>query len=231
MEYKQFILRDKVIDEIHSTRDQHVEAAVCQVFCQIPVMEQPHDSDSRAATSAVLGVLEAVFQMPGAGGTRGSLEWIKKQWSKPEEISFADAVTYPKLRDRLVRHLIHVGGLHGFPEVKEGEEVPQGEPYKASKRSTRGNSTKAHKHLNYLNLTSVNKAILALKNLNKYPVRILAANMPNGKDWNNFGDVLYTFWIFYCKEEGIVRTQDHARRVLLYIFFLFMMDRVSANGP
>ena len=208
------------MDEIRSTRDRHVEAAVGQVFCGIPVDEQPHDSDTRAAKNAVLDILEAVFQMPAAGAAYGSLGWIKEQWASPKTISFADAGKFFKLMDRLVRYFISIGGLHGFPNLGEDEEVPQNEPYIAHKRVRRARgSNKAHKLLEFLNVSSVNKAITDLKNLGKYPVRIVGANMPSGKDWNNFAEVLYTFWIFYCKYEAIVRTSALARRVLVYIFF------------
>ena len=50
-------------------------------------------------------------------------------------------------------------------------------------------------------------------------VQIKANDMPNGKLWNNFAQVTYTFYVHYCAAEGLQETSVMARQVLLYLFY------------
>ena len=43
--------------------------------------------------------------------------------------------------------------------------------------------------------------------------------MPNGEAWDNFAEVLYTYFIHYCAAEGLTMSHDLARDVLLYLFY------------
>ena len=37
--------------------------------------------------------------------------------------------------------------------------------------------------------------------------------------WNNFAEVVYTFYVYYCVAEGLQETSVLARQVLLYLFY------------
>lgn len=232
-EYKQFILDNNIlVDELHSKRDALLASAISQVFCQIPAFDRPHAGNIQEAKIAVIDVVEHVFEMPHAGHMFGSPGWIKDQCRRPREISFDHAVKFLPLLHRLVRHLIKIGGDHGFPLLQPGEHVPHLGVYHAhdGEGRTKG-CKKAHKQLPFLNVSSVTKAITDLKDLGYYPVRCMKDHMPSGQEWNNFGEVLYVFWIFYCKYEGITRTQDLARIVLIYIFFALLTGPRGKKWP
>ena len=219
-EYKAFIVgKSRLFDTLHnSKRDTLIASAISQVFCQILPTNKPHAGDIAAAKDSVIDILESVFRMPNAGSSFGSPAWIQAQCSKPREIPFNYAAKWPKLMKRVVKHLMKHGGDHGFPLLQVGEEVPHEGSYKAHDHPSRAKgSKKTHKLLTFLNVSSVNKAVADLKDLGLYPVR--CKYMPDGSDWNNFAQVLYSFWILYCYYEGITRTQELARQVLVYLFY------------
>ena len=232
-EYKAFMIANNgLVDDLHSKRDSLIAAAVSQVLCQIPAIDKPHAGDVNSAKEAIIDLVETVFDMPHAGFSFGSPGWIKEQCANPRDIEFHHAVKFPKLLHRLVKHLMKTGGDHGFPLVQPGEHIPHQGVYAAHKRAGRAKgSTKFHKNLMFLNVSSVSKAITALKNLGLYPLRCMGAAMPGGKEWNNFAEVLYTFWIFYCYYEAIDRTLDLARPVLLYIFFALLVGPRGKKWP
>lgn len=233
--YKRFIEdKSSLADDLHTNRDTMCESAISDVFCQVKnVDDLPHKGDDVEAKAVLLKVLEHVFQMPDAGSRVGDAAWIKTQGSKPAGISFASACSYNPLMRKLVKYLIKLGGDHGFPKVGDDEGPPVDQAYqqpRTGRRRVKG-SLKPHKHLPYLCVSSVNAAVTELKNLGLYPVRVLAANMPSGKDWNNFAEVLYTFWILYCHNEGLVRTSDMARQVMIYIFYAHFKGPTGKQWP
>ena len=70
-------------------------------------------------------------------------------------------------------------------------------------------------------MTSVSAAIRDLKNAGVYFVVIKAKDMPNGVRWTNFAVAGNMFVVYYCRREGIVRTQALARQILLFVFYGF----------
>jgi len=167
----------------------------------------------------VLRLAQTVFEMPHAGNTVGSVDWVAENVRKPQNITYSDAAKYPQLLSSLVRYLIKRGDKRGFPRFRPGEEVPEHQAYlhKTSKRPKVCH--KPHKQLPFLCVSSVNKAIRDLKNLGLYPVRVQAENMPNNKNWDNFARVLHTFYVLYCNYQGLVSTSARARQVHLYVFY------------
>ena len=195
-----------------------VASAIAQVFCDVENGNLPCEWDKNDGIG--LHLVEQVFQMPDPGSAMGSVAWLQKQKNNPSKIPFRYAVQFPELMTSLVRYLIKKGTQQGFPKVKPGEEVCQSEAYQPdSKRTRTKGSQKAHKHLPFLCVSSVNKAIRELKNLGLYPIRVMAEHMPSGKDWHNFAEVLHTFYVLYCQHQGLVKTSALARRVHLYIFY------------
>ena len=49
--------------------------------------------------------------------------------------------------------------------------------------------------------------------------------MDDGQPFNNFAQVLYTFYVHYCAAEGLDETSDLARKVLLYLFYTELPPR------
>ena len=120
-EYKAFIESNTMQDALHSHRDTLTKSAISQVFEQIrPKNSVPHDGLVDAARIHVLPILEDVFRMPNAGPPFGSPAWIKLQCKKPADISFAHAVHFPKLMNKLVRYLLKNGGEDGKPILLDG---------------------------------------------------------------------------------------------------------------
>ena len=214
-------------DVLHANRDTVLGTAIQDVFQQIrPCTHVPHDGDAGAALKAIIATVQDVFEMPPAGPVTGSDEWVKWMCRRPKGIHFSYAAKFPQLMKKLVLYFIKKGDANGFPPIKTDEEIPDGEYQERKKsrmprrvRRTSRNSHKAHKSLRFLNMTSVNNVILILKNLGLYPVRVDAKNMPNGEVWDNFAEVLYTFWIYYCDHQGVVKSSLMARKILLYLFY------------
>jgi len=182
----------------------------------------PHNGDVAKARGQVMSVVQDVFRMPEAGPEVGSGEWIKWMSNRPKAITFCYAARFPVLLRKLVLFKIKTGlKKNGFPHKFEGEEVPNDKFYDSNRVRKRKGSNKAHKHLQFLNVSSVNATVLFLKNHGLFPVRVDAEGMPNGEDWDNFAEVLYTFWIVYCNQERLVKSSQVTRQVLLYLFYGF----------
>ena len=94
-----------------------------------------------------------------------------------------------------------------------------------TKPRARRRATAAEEHFLYLRAASVQIALEELKNRNLYPVQVGKHVVHNGEQvrmempWNNFPDVLYTFYVYYCYSQGLTRSMDLARQVLLYVFY------------
>lgn len=100
-----------------------------------------------------------------------------------------------------------------------GEIVPGlGSTYNPSvTRVHRKRAEAADETLPFLRAGACQSATLELKNLNLYVT--IVTDMPGEKkSWNNFPTVLYTFYVYYCVAEGLVKTSELARAVLLYLF-------------
>ena len=138
------------------------------------------------------------------------------------DFSISDCVRYPAVCTHYVKMLIRNGNeTNGYPVLREGEEVP--EPSRVyellqSRRCVRS-SKSPHPDLRFLRKASVAAATLACQNLDKAPIACRAVEMPNKAPWDNFADCLYHFWIHYCYGEGLDRTHDLAREVMLFVFY------------
>ena len=124
-EYKGYIESDVMQDELFSHRDTIASASIADVFTQVrPLNQLPFQGDSRAALVELLPVLEIVFKMPPAGHPTGSIEWVKLQCKKPQNISFAAAARFDDLRKALVRFWIKTGDpRNGFPVRADGKSL------------------------------------------------------------------------------------------------------------
>ena len=141
----------------------------------------------------------------------------------PGRYSFGDCVKYPAIMKHHVARSIKEGingegEFHqGYPKRKYDDYVPEGdaaiyELYPA--RNSRPRATKTHGSLSFLRQHSFNAAITKMKNACLYPVKLKGGTM-----WNNFPQCMYTLHVYYCELEGLARTQQLARKVLLYIFY------------
>ena len=63
-------------------------------------------------------------------------------------------------------------------------------------------------------------------------VQVKAKDMPSGQGgWNNFAEVVYTFYVHYCVAEGLQETSVLARQVLLYLFYGSWISCKYKNKP
>ena len=113
-----------------------------------------------------------------------------------------------------------------------GEEVPKNEVYQAKRNFLRAQGSNVrHKFLQYLRKNGVQHVVEKLKVLGFSPVACDASEMPHNKKWNNFAEVLYTFWILYCEYEGHSRTSKWARKLLLYLFYGYYDNHKGRMWP
>ena len=140
---------------------------------------------------------------------------------KSGDYDFRDMVEEERVLDHAVRELIGQGDDQGYPKMLPNDKVPtEVELYTLrEQRVFRRFSTKPHPELPFLRQASVTGSINAMKNRGVYVVHVKGADMPNGEGWDNYAQGIYTFWIEYCYREGLSRTSDLARRVLLYLFY------------
>lgn len=76
-----------------------------------------------------------------------------------------------------------------------------------------------HPHLTFLRRVHVQKAINEMRNLGVYPFKTSEDSMPNGRpSVDNFAQFKVVFHIWYCYFEGLSRSSDLAREVLVYLF-------------
>ena len=94
-----------------------------------------------------------------------------------------------------------------------------------NRRSKKENIT-----LRYIRGASHDAAIKRLRNLGLFPVSVSPEDSPTGKLWNNFAQVLYTYFIHYCAAEGLTTSHDVTRSVLLYLFYGYFTCGVSGRN-
>ena len=88
-----------------------------------------------------------------------------------------------------------------------------------------------HPHFSFLRRVNVQRAIAALRNLGLAPFQTLRSSMPNnGNSINNFAQVKLVFWVFYCFYEGLARSSDWARAILVYLFHGRCAKRQTKRG-
>ena len=140
---------------------------------------------------------------------------------KNNDYDFRDMLEDDRVLNHAIRRLVGQGDAKGYPKLKPNEKIPSlDDIYEVQgSRIYRKFATKPHTELQFLRHASVNGAVLALKNRGVYVICVKAKDMPNGQDWDNFAQGLYTFWVEYCYREGLTLTSDKARRILLYIFY------------
>jgi hypothetical protein len=129
----------------------------------------------------------------------------------------------------LVALMIRQGDETGAPVVGDHEPIPQGGIYKLrkSRRHSR-RSTHPNQAFPYLRDASVNGAITGMRNSNHFPIHIPARHMPDGEPaFSNFTDILIEFWAWYCALEGIPRTNNFARQILLYVFYATYLHKIT----
>ena len=111
----------------------------------------------------------------------------------------------------------------GFPITRKGDVIPGPDdsynPDDSPERCHKPACTSNHRTLTFLRLQSLLTAVLALKNRGMSPVRVRAKDSPTKKDWDNVATTLHCLHHHYCAAEGLARTSDHARKILLYMFF------------
>jgi hypothetical protein len=88
-----------------------------------------------------------------------------------------------------------------------------------------------HTHLTFLRRVTLQKAVTELRNLGLFPFQTTAESMEAGKaPVNNFAQVKVVFYIWYCYFEGLPRSSDLAREVLVYLFHGACAVRQTQRG-
>ena len=94
-----------------------------------------------------------------------------------------------------------------------GDSVPgPGDIYEAFPgRTVNRRSVKENNQLKFLRTASHDAAIQRLREAAMYPVHI--PKTPSTQPWNNFAQVLYTYFIHYCAAEGLTMSHHVTRPV------------------
>ena len=108
----------------------------------------------------------------------------------------------------------HIRVLAGdvIPGVKSTYETFEG-------RVKNRRSVTEQTELIFLRAVPCDAALKRLRAKGCYPIKIPASEMPNGAEWDNFAEALYTYFIHYCAAEGLTMSHVLARQVLLYLFY------------
>ena len=114
---------------------------------------------------------------------------------------------------------IKKGDERGYPRLKAGEVVPN-RPYTLTPdRGINPRSTKRHSDLVFCRAFPCNRAFRRMKNKCLHPVLVKALCSPTGAEWNNFVQCRHEWAVHYCDLEGISRTNNLAREIVLYVFY------------
>lgn len=184
----------------------------------------------------VLPALERVFKMPPTRPPRGSPEWVRYMREHSEEATFMELSQYEAVFKAFLKTEKRKGNRHGQPRVFHGESLDFTTLYKLPAKKDRSNNmlsptaSTPHPHLPFTRRVSHNAAITKLRNAGYWPHAVSAKNCPTGEPYNNFIKVGYKYWIEYCLAEGLTRSSERGRKVLLYIFYAEPMFR-GKNSP
>ena len=216
----------KKCDEYHFNRDDLTIQAISAVLRQVRPRSDVCYEDAEEAIGDILPILEQLFDMPGAGDTRGSNQWISEQLSNPSEISFADAVEFPQLHNALVNHFIMIGDSKGYPPFPEDtDKIPGPDEYYDPDKDGSGSTLRCNKEHTAPNRVLIffrsgghNDAAEGCQNKGVYPVIVKGEN-PTGAPWNNIPQVCKT----HVRTHVSANTPTHAQTNV--------RTHVSANTP
>ena len=140
-----------------------------------------------------------------------------------DDCSFAQIVENDGLMLQYVKVMIKRGNSRGFPEVYKNELVPTKDDIYECRPdhafSYRKDATKPHKEFLFVRAASLLGAINYCLNHNLYLVHCKPGDMPTGDHWDNYAQVMYPLHAVYCKLQGLPRTHDMVRLLLLYFFY------------
>ena len=163
-----------------------------------------------------------VFAIKNTSPARLDEEHVKRK-IRNDDYTFRDCVENPAIMHHFVAKQIRCGDPEtGYPVKAKDEKVPNYVEaiYECSKsRVFERHATKPHPELQFLRKASVTAAVDALKDKCMYPIGCKACDTPDNEPWNNYAQCLYNFYAEYCFREGLSRTSDLSRAVLLFIFY------------
>ena len=108
----------------------------------------------------------------------------------------------------------------GYPKIEHSDKVPESEVYTLYQmRNSNPRATSTHSKLPFLRQHCVNVAVERMKNRCIYPVNIKELK------WNNFLQYFYEFHVHYCELEGLTRSHELSRQVLLYLCYGSYKDK------
>ena len=184
----------------------------------------PYGRNIQDACAAVLPILEILFKMPAPGPRRGSNQWLQDLLDHPNIITFKDMMEFDVLLLKYIK-------TTDKPKLYHGETTPTGiypargetgylSPSKVLPSTRR--SMAYHPNFQYLRAGAVIWAIKKLRSLGLTPIRIKPETLPQhimDQGYDNYVKVINTFHACYCHAQGLSRTSDMARLVLLYLHF------------
>ena len=189
------------------------------------------------ATDVVLPILEDLFEMPARGPPEGSPQWLATMKSNPHLITFQMMDKYDELMRAYIKDCeANTGRDDGFPTLLPHEETMLKREeynhlkYKEVPRSEVLNSTRRlmeqHSNFKFMRAGGVNYSLGRMRNKGVIPYKMNPKYMPEAwggsdgkKIWSNYSKNLRMFHAHYCYAQGITRTQDLARTLLIYLFY------------
>lgn len=111
----------------------------------------------------------------------------------------------------------------GNPIILDDDVIPgpkMGYPSETRRAYTStAKQQKPQKHLTFLNTGPHLQTIERLRNKGYYLITIRKCTMTGGQNWDNHAQCKWVYFIHYCVNEGITRTLQIARSVMLYVFY------------
>ena len=209
---------------LHIDRRRHCHHAITATFNSLPAANLPFQGNVTEATLSVLPVLEDVYEMPPTRPGVGSRPWILYMVEHPDEASFDELAQFPEVFKAFLKLEMRRGTRDGKPRPRPGEDMTFKEMYKLETKDQRKNMMSprtgtAHNHMAFLRGVGHNFAINGCRNAGFWPTIVLAKNCPTGQRYDNTPRTLYRYWIDYCRAEGLTRSHQLARKVLMYLFY------------
>ena len=212
-------------DALHLQRRTLCRAAIAAAFNKMPAVSLPFNGNVNKALKVALPALEAAFRMPPTRPPQGTPAWIRYMCENLGDATFLDLSLYDEIFKAFLQQQRRQGDHKGRPRVLPGESLEFNEVYTAPSKQDRGANmlsptvSTPHIHLPGQRRVSHNQAITKLRNAGFWPCAVSAKNCPTGQPYDNFVKVRYKYWIEYCIAEGLTRSNDRARRALLYVFY------------
>jgi len=214
----------------HVEADKYLLGAVQATLASVPD-ESKQNCDAGEITVELRPLLQKVFRVAKAASSPAKNKTplttaYTKRLIRSNNYTYSDITTYPDIWDHYLAEMMKVGDHRGYPIVKSSDTVPtRHDQYDAEMAMPhyKAGANKSHTEVPLFRYAALADALRYLRNEGESPIQVRAKDMPTGQTWNNYPPTLYKLHAKYCANQGLSRTSDMARQLLLYMFHGFFL--------